>query len=300
MPVRVPFLLTILALSNAACAQGVAPDAARVAKAPGKYRYEIRSEGVTRKFILQVPPDYSPTRPLPMVVALHGWSMSGESFMTYSGFGALGNREQFFVLAPDGTGDPRGWNAGFLDLSGEKHDDAQVVMDMLSRAEKEVAVDGKRTYVVGHSNGAMLAQWIGSRFGDRVAAIASVAGLMGVPGRAGREERAIPAPKTGLSVMLVHGSGDRLVTYRPSDEGLLKGIAAPDAAQWWATSLQIQGKPTAERDPKVVRDWWRGPSGLDVEFVTLLGAGHDWPTQAKTGFDATEEIWRFFRDHPKR
>jgi polyhydroxybutyrate depolymerase len=279
-------------------------------KNPGRYVYSIASGGESRTFSLRVPKAYDGRKRLPLVVILHGWTTSGALAEGYTGLADLAEREGFFLAAPDGLGDPKGWNVGFLDLSGRKADDTAFVGHVITKSEVEVGVDPDRIFVAGHSNGAMLAHLVGSQLAKRVAAIGVVAGTLGVPGRESRAPRTIPDPVAPVSVMIIHGRKDETVTFEPELPGLLKGIGAPAAARWWAKRIGAKPEPkrTVAMDGAVIEERWEGGGeGTEVELVILEEGGHAWPggwTQAgrekATGVNASELLWRFFREHPKR
>ena len=92
-------------------------------------------------------------------------------------------------LTPDGTGDPRGWYTGF----GAEGviDDVGWIGALIDTVSARYRVDRGRVYVVGHSNGGVLAHRAASDLSTRIAASAVVAGAIGVrsgmaPSRASR------------------------------------------------------------------------------------------------------------------
>ncbi len=274
-------------------------------KAPGRYTYTIRSGGFDRTFALRVPKAYDGKRSLPLVVILHGWTASGELAEQYTRMAETAEREGFVLAAPDGLGQPRGWNAGFLDLSGKRADDVAFVSDVIDRSAKEVGVDPDRVFVAGHSNGAMLANLVGSRLGDKVAAVGSVAGIIGLP-QTGGGTRTIPEPEVPVSVMLIHGKQDETVAYDPSSPGFLKGISAPDAARWWAERIGAVGSPsrTSGQDGRVVTETWKAKDGREVVLISIGNGSHAWPggytqggRETRSGIDAAALLWEFFNRH---
>ena len=67
---------------------------------------------------------------------------------------------------------------------------------ILDRIEGEFNVDKKREYVFGHSNGAMMAYYLGSVLGDRLAAVAGISGSVGLPLTADSTPSLSPNPKS--------------------------------------------------------------------------------------------------------
>ena len=276
-------------------------------RAPGRYIETFDSGGKSRKFILRVPRDYDGTKSLPLVMVLHGWTASAEEAEVYTRMGAKADKEGFVAVFPDGLGEPgyQGWNAGFIDLTGSSHpNDVAFLTTVLDRVEGEVKIDKDREFVVGHSNGAFMANTLGSRLGNRLAAIASMAGTVGLDSK-----NKIPAPVSPVSVMLLHGKADRMVAYQPEAQALLRPIGAVDSAKFWAAADGCSPTPSTTQSPngKVVTDRYSGgKDGTEVVLVSVADGPHDWwggvgrsgdvPTY---GAPVDDLSWDFFRTHPK-
>jgi polyhydroxybutyrate depolymerase len=269
--------------------------AALPAKAPGRYVESLPVGSLTRKYILRVPKGYDATKPLPLVVLLHGWTSTAARMEQYTRFADKAETEGFFLVVPEGMGERQGWNAGWIDLSFQKPDDVAFMTALLDKVEKQVGVDPARVYFAGHSNGAMLAHLAGSKLGKRVAAIASVAGTIGLPGLNGQAAKTIPDPVAPISVMLLHGKRDVMVAYAAEFQALLVGFGAKDSAKWWAKKVGASDTPTSQSSGKVTTETFSGgKDGSEVVLVTFEEGTHDWPASA------TSMIWEFFKAHPKR
>lgn len=274
--------------------------APRAIKPPGHYDAKLTVDGLPRTYHLWVPHAYDGSRRMAMVVLLHGWTSSGSQVAQYSGFIAEAEREGFVLVAPDGLGDPPGWNVGWINLSRPGVDDVKFVGAVMDDVERQMSIDPQRVYVAGHSNGAMLAGLCGSKMSGRVAAVAAVAGSIGLPALDGRPEQVIAAPVNPLSVLIIHGDHDRMVAYDADSPAFLKGIGAESSAKWWAKAMRASLSPTIAKDGGsiVTRTYANGLAGTEVVFVTVKGGVHDWPRGA--AYDATPAIWAFFRSHPKK
>ena len=67
---------------------------------------------VVREYIVQFPPGYDNTVPLPLVLDVHGWKWSAYLQRYDTAWGKLGEEENFLVVWPNGMGDgPNGWNS---------------------------------------------------------------------------------------------------------------------------------------------------------------------------------------------
>lgn len=265
--------------------------------APGRYEKTLDVSGAQRTYILRVPKGYDKDKATPLVLMLHGWTGTAKGVEVGSGIAEIAEREGWISVFPQGLGNPPGWNSAFLNLAGPKVDDVTFFSKLLDSLETQLHVDRDRIFVAGHSNGAMMAHVLGSKLSDRIAAIGAVAGVIGL-----KPAAQIAAPSNPISVLMIHGKRDTMVTYDASVEGLLKGIPAPVGAAWWAEKVGIEGKPVEETTDggKIVTQTWKGGrNGTEVELVTLRDAPHDWMTRNHTGFDAAETIMAFFRSHPK-
>jgi len=271
----------------------------------------LKFGGKTRRFILRVPKTYH-GQATPVVMVLHGWTASAAAAEQYTRMAEKAEREGFVAVFPDGLGDPgaQGWNAGFIDLTGmDKPDDVGFLSAVLDRVEREVAVDRKREYVVGHSNGAFMANLLGAKLGARLAAIASMAGTVGLSAA-----NTIPKPAVPVSVLLLHGKADGMVAYSIERRAVLRPVGAEDSARFWAKADACETTPrtTKSADGKVTTDLYRGgKNGTEVELVSVEGAPHDWWGGLSRRGDQTVEVptygapvadlvWDFFRSHPKR
>lgn len=257
----------------------------------------MRWDGIERAYTVRVPPIADSTRPLPLVIALHGRGGSGQRMAHWSGFDAKADSEGFLLVAPEGTGNPRGWYTGFS--SGGAIDDVGFIGALIDTLAARYSIDRGRVYVVGHSNGGVLAHRVASDLSTRVAAAAVVAGAMGVRFGDGRTT-SIDPPRAPVPMLILHGDADDVVPYDAialSPRGS-RPIPAPEAARFWARANEC-GTLEPERDTiaggRALRDRWQSRCRAPVMLVTVRGGDHGWPRG--TPLDATEVIWEFFGQH---
>ena len=149
----------------------------------GNHSRTVPWENEGRTYQLHVPPSYDPAKPTPVVIALHGASMTGKMMEAFCGLSAKADEAGFIVVYPNGAGAGRllqTWHAGSFPgkLSVRKIDDVGFTVKMLDDLATVVNVDAKRVYCTGLSNGAMMAHRLGAELSDRIAAIAPVAGTL--------------------------------------------------------------------------------------------------------------------------
>lgn len=127
--------------------------------------------GVTRHYLLHVPPNMSRTA-APLVIALHGGGGNGRSMERYSRFDEVVDREKFLVAYPDGL--DRGWNDGRGEIR-HSADDVAFIAAVIDDVARVANVDAKRVYATGISNGGMMSNRIACELSERIAAVSLVA-----------------------------------------------------------------------------------------------------------------------------
>ena len=258
-------------------------------------------DGVGRTYTLRVPRAADSARALALVIAIHGRGGSGQRMIRWSGFDAKADAEGFLLVAPDGTGDPRGWYTGFG--PGGAIDDVGFIGALIDTLSAHYRVDRARVFVAGHSNGGVLAHHIASDLSPRIAAAAVVAGAIGVRSADGIVARIEP-PRAPVPMLILHGDADDVVPYNAATSARRGApIPAPDAALFWARAnecavLAPQHDTIAGR--RVVRDRWETRCRAPVVLLTLRDGDHGWPRSAAgAAIDATDVIWEFFVQHQR-
>ena len=163
------------------------------------------------------------------------------------------------------------------------------VVALLDRLEATYPVDVRRVYVVGHSNGAMLAQRLGCEESRRFVAVASVAGSLELPGC---------VPRRAVAMLEIHGSAD----------GQVPMASALAAVGVWRRADRCATEPDVTVAGPVTTQTWRCEDGTDVRLVRIAGADHPWPggrtpppsgQRASDALDASAVAWSFLSSHPR-
>src|ERR1019366_9548928 len=111
--------------------------------------------------------DYDPVpsgytgAPTPLVILLHGYSINGAEEDLYLGLRSVAESKTVLYAHPDGTMNPAGnrfWNAtdACCDLYGSGVDDSTYLASLVAEIGTRYAVDPKRVYFMGHSNGGVM------------------------------------------------------------------------------------------------------------------------------------------------
>ena len=172
--------------------------------------YDPTPFGGSRPVKLYVPSGYTGA-PTPLVILLHGYSANGAEEDIYLGFREGAESKTMLYAHPDGMVDAVGnefWNAtdACCNFYGSTVDDSSYLESLVQEIGTRYAVDPKRVYFFGHSNGGFMAYRMACDHGDTVAAIVSLAGEMW------EDTTRCPAADP-VAVLHVQGTGDQTVSY---------------------------------------------------------------------------------------
>jgi polyhydroxybutyrate depolymerase len=258
--------------------------------------------GESRRYYLHLPTGWRRDHPAALVLVFHAGGGRARDIAPHTGFSRAADRDGFVVVYPQGL---RGrWNDG-RGFPTATHDDIGFVRALLDTLGRELAIDPRRVYATGISNGAMFAYRLACDLPGTFAAIAPVAG-------------AFPAelvPGCGhvapVSVLAFQGTADPLMPYLGGGAGRRRVLSAERSVGFWATLAGCTGTPVITDEPDRVADGTRVRhttylgcrEGRAVELYTIEGGGHTWPGGPEAGrrvgrvsreIDATAVIWRFF------
>ena len=140
-------------------------------------KVDVRFHGFRRTYHVHLPPGYHAARPLPMVVVVHGAFDTAKGMERFTGFSALADQENFIALYPNGIGILgylQHWNAGHccVKAAADGIDDVGFLTKVIEDACARLAVDRRRIYMTGFSNGGMMVHRFAAERGDLLAAVA--------------------------------------------------------------------------------------------------------------------------------
>jgi|GEM_PF-1535083 len=283
--------------------QADAKEPLRIMQKPGDYQEQITIDGQLRTYKVHVPPGYTPDKPMPAVVMLHGITENADSFAERTRMNEKGDKEGFITVYPEGNPllrdkDHLAWNVANWDIfhPARKADDVEFVGKVIDRIGQELSVDANRTYLAGFSNGGMLAQQVAAQKSDKLAAVALVGAAL-----SGKDR----APVNGLSVIDIHGTLDPVVPYDGWDNSLrlVSMLPVSFTSDFWrhADGIDNDGVESHKKGV-IVKDSVNPTNGMEVKQIGIIGGMHTWPGQAATmaadrAIQATDEIWNFFSHH---
>jgi polyhydroxybutyrate depolymerase len=231
----------------------------------------------------------------PLVVVLHGSDGSAAGMEELTGYDEVADREGFLVAYADGL--PVDIGAGFIAQSwnsGEccepatsnRVDDVGFLSKLIDKMIARFPVDPDRVFIVGHSNGAIMAQMLGCQLADRLAGIASVAGAL--------DDTSTCEPTRPVPFLEIHGTDDEDVAWSAGENGV----------SYWRQFNGCGPQEIRNDAPGVTTmEWSRCRDGGIVKFITIDGANHPWPGRREPSpdglpvsfaVDAAESTWSFF------
>lgn len=231
---------------------------------PGLATAGVTKHQVAGHRVILVAPKGLGTQPAPLVLALHGGTGNAAQMRRSSGLDQLAQHHGFRVAYVDGSPQrpPFGmmvWNAGLCCGAAVSRDDDHV--SMLSAVIQTFAPlhAQQPVWIVGHSNGGMMAYRMGCARSDLVDGIVSVAGPFMTEDCRNAQ---------GLQVLHLHGTDDQSVP--------IEGGVGPGARYKMAYPSVLQTRRRITR------------AGAQAQVILVRGGTHDYKnmdrqTEVQTG-----------------
>ena len=137
----------------------------------------LQYQNSTRTWFEHLPAGYDGSHPVALVVALHGYSDTGDQFAVTTGWEPVADAGGFIVVFPDGgltVGGDFGWNNFVFD--GSAPDDVGFLLALINQLENDYRVDPNRIFMTGLSNGAGMTNNFAGVHGSVLAGIGVVSG----------------------------------------------------------------------------------------------------------------------------
>jgi len=248
----------------------------------GKMTKQLVVNNTNREYIIYVPENFTGTSSLPLLLSFHGLSSNMNFNYDYTNFSELAERENFIVVHPNGI-DNR-WT-----VSATNNPDIDFIEALLDQLENDYNIASNRIYSTGMSNGGNFSFTLACGLNDRIAAIASVTGLM--------LQMAIGdcIPSRPLAVLHIHGTEDLIANYAFVQGGL----------DFWTDHNNTNDFPIISDIPNIDSgdgstvkrfEYLNGNSNVEVQHLKITGGGHEWPGfSGNMDINASEEVWNFVK-----
>ncbi|MDG1509901.1 MAG: hypothetical protein P8Q53_09010 [Flavobacteriaceae bacterium] len=248
----------------------------------GKMTKQLVVNNTNREYIIYVPENFTGSSSLPLLLSFHGLSSNMNINYDYTNFDELAERENFIVVHPNGI-DNR-WT-----VSATNNPDIDFIEALLNQLENDYNIASNRIYSTGMSNGGNFSFTLACGLNDRIAAIASVTGLM--------LQMAIGdcIPSRPLALLHIHGTEDLIANYAFVQGGL----------DFWIDHNNTNDFPIISDIPNIDSgdgstvkrfEYLNGNSNVEVQHLKISGGGHEWPGfSGNMDINASEEVWNFVK-----
>ena len=292
----------------------------------------LSEQGDAYNYAVYIPPGLKPDTAVPLVLVMHGCTMTADQMAAASDYDALAAREHFIVLYPDvDTLDAthgQCWKGIYApDSEGRARGDAVAIVDMTSAVMKRWRVDPARVYAIGISAGAFEASILGTFYPDVFAAIGMHSGAAYMGGEPacllGNQDTsdtnklahaalAAMGPRARVvPVFVIHGDADDTIPYACGPQAVAQWLGADNLSLTHAGRSAVSTSPTRVRNGTVAGGHgftvltYDDTSGCTVaQMWTVHGMGHIWsggtsdPSSAlysdPKGPSAAQASWAFF------
>lgn len=265
------------------------------AQTPPNIVDQMTLQGQIRTYRLHTPETYDAEHPLPLVVALHGSGELGQDMETKTGLSQLADQEGFIAAYPDALN--KDWNVD----GTAPEDNVAFIQALIAHIQQIRTIDPQRIYLVGVSDGGLLAQKIACENPGQIAAIVTVAASLPVE-FANHCQANIPVP-----MLMINGTADEIVPWDGGSEDAVQlgqGISIPpmpEVAQFWQQHNQCLASPRVSQRGNLVtvESYGHCKDHADVVLMALKGAGHIWAGSMGPSayLNTTEVAWNFFERH---
>lgn len=276
----------------------------------------------TRSYKLYIPSRYH-GQPLPLVVMLHGCTQDPDDFATGTRMNELAEKQPCFVVypvQPPSANASKCWNWFRAADQQRGAGEPSIIAGITRLVQDTYVVDPRRIYVAGLSAGGAMAATMAIAYPDVYAAVGIHSGLphgaaRDLPSALAMMRRARKSPlpleahvadAQPFPAIVFHGDRDATVHPGNGEHVIAQcaGPAAPGAQTDRLVKVQQGQVPNGRTYSRTI---YYEPHGQPIaEHWLIHGAGHAWsggsPRGSHTdpkGPDATQQMLRFFLEHPR-
>jgi polyhydroxybutyrate depolymerase len=240
-----------------------------------------------RTYQIDLPNLFDPLKSYPLVIGLHGVSSTGKIIREHLGLDAVTLSNPVIAVYPDGSGTERdtiqSWNAG--KCCSPSNDEPGYIRDVdfisivISNMEKNYLIDPSRVWVLGFSNGGMMAYRLACEIPDQITGIAVGAGAFTAD---------LCSPSRAVSIIHLQGEQDTKVPLM--GDGPYNVMSAQDSlGRLGNANLCVNIEVAPGENPFQ----WKCPTSEVMELI-LSPNGHDW------GGDWSRRMIDFLADNPRK
>ena len=290
-------------------------------------RVTFMHAGTRHQYRLYVPPGAASDVAMPLVLMLHGCTQNADDFALGTGMNQAAAPANALVLYPvqARSANPNGcWNWFEPGHQRRGQGEPELLVAMVRDVMARHPVDAQRVYAAGLSAGGAMAAVLGREYPDVFAAVGVHSGLqagaannmmaalsaMNNGAKLGTQSRpaAHPSGAPHPALIVFHGDADSTVHAKNGEQLVDAALEAALGGKSAVRHEALSGK--SDGGQRFTRTVYRAANAKDpqvlAEHWVLHSAGHAWSggnargsyTDAR-GVSATEEMLRFFLEHPR-
>lgn len=260
-------------------------------------------DGVKRVYGVFLPKNYTGTENFPLVIYLHSYGWNSGKGMNYTALYTVADTSDFLVAYPDANPN---WNSGIGDSPSwptPNINDVGFINALIDTLSNHYSIDLERVFVCGFSNGGFMAYKLACQLSHRIAAIASIGGVMS------NSTAANCKPLSTMSVLHIHGTKDRFVPINSKGDW----NTVDQSLNYWTNfnnCAQVDTIILPDLDPsdgctveKII--YTNCTDNSNIIYYKVINGGHSWPGAAidpdwarprNMDIITNVEIWNFFKD----
>jgi polyhydroxybutyrate depolymerase len=244
-------------------------------------------EGIERSYKVHLPPGYNPDSLYPVVFNLHGYGSNAIEQQLYSGFDFVADTAGIVMVYPNGV--DNSWNV----YGATGVNDVGFISALIDTMAAGYSIDLERVYSTGMSMGGFMSYRLACELDTRIAAIASVTGLLVTDPC---------APSRPVGILQMHGTADPTVPYS----------YVPLTIDFWTGFDNCPATPVVTDLPDIdttdnctvtVSYYGLCDDSTEVILYTINGGEHTWPGAllsigvTNQDINGSVEIWNFFKHY---
>ncbi len=254
----------------------------------GFFTDTLTHEGELRQYLTYVPEIYTSSGiARPLLFNFHGGSGSASGQVYTADFRPIADTANFILVYPQGTFGST-WNSSLPTNPRTKMfvDDFGFVDAMIKKINSDYifGIDTTRVYATGYSNGADISLSLACVRSDKIAAVASVSGLLD------RHTAENSNPLT-VGVLSIHGTNDFSRPYEYGLDGYYFTI--DELNTYWSSINGFSGQPQKETYDVAGLSVEYLKYGKMIEHYKVNGGDHIWLDITRDGFNTNQKIWNF-------
>lgn len=263
-----------------------------------------------RFYKTHLPLGYDFQKQYPVVFVFHGGLGNPDLTERQTGFSKKADEEGFIVVYPYGTGsfDKKllTWNTwdccGYADK--KNINDVDFIKSVITEIKTKYNVDEKRIYAAGLSNGGMMCYLLACELPQYFAAVAPVAATMFDTVSCKNDDE--------VSLIIFNSIDDQHIPYNGGvgEQSLVEVEKLPveTVVSLWVKKYNGFLMNKSERS-SFQKTSYKNNNGTEIVLYKMLSGGHSWPGGEKIrlfadnpvkNISATDLIWEFFKNNPKK